>query len=344
MKKTILTGLRPTGNLHLGHYFGAGQNYVKLQDDYEFFLEIADVQALTDNFNNPDKVRTNVYELTKDNTEATDEFNRSTEKLMETMAEEVKAWDEIKTARKKSFSNVNSEFGYYSDLSRELNKITKKNGEIKKGYEKRAQVIATTLNDALGTEITLNGNVVESYKNVQKEIKRTIAVKKAEAQLSADQEAYDTALQNKKPALENLNNAKIDLANYQEQQKKLKSKLAETKKEYDIVTSNSSGESVRNSPVLEKYQKLLSKINSVNGKISSTKENIKDYQDTYLSYVNTIENHTNLLSAIENGSIKDINKSIKGLTLGYVRPKGKHDSVNNRINAFNILKMLLIVL
>ena len=66
MKKTILTGLRPTGNLHLGHLFGAGQNYVKLQDDYEFFLEIADVQALTDNFNNPEKVRKNVYEITMD--------------------------------------------------------------------------------------------------------------------------------------------------------------------------------------------------------------------------------------------------------------------------------------
>ncbi len=66
MKKTILTGLRPTGNLHLGHYFGACKNYLKLQDDYEFFLEIADVQALTDNFNNPDKVRLNVYEITKD--------------------------------------------------------------------------------------------------------------------------------------------------------------------------------------------------------------------------------------------------------------------------------------
>ena len=66
MKKTILTGLRPTGNLHLGHYFGAAQNYVKLQDDYEFYLEIADVQALTDNFNNPEKVRKNVYEITAD--------------------------------------------------------------------------------------------------------------------------------------------------------------------------------------------------------------------------------------------------------------------------------------
>ena len=64
--KTILTGIRPTGNLHLGHYFGATRNWVKLQDEYECFFEIADVQALTDNFDNPDKVRKNVKELTLD--------------------------------------------------------------------------------------------------------------------------------------------------------------------------------------------------------------------------------------------------------------------------------------
>ena len=66
MKKVILTGLRPTGNLHLGHYFGAGKTWREVQDDYDFYLEIADVQALTDNFNDPEKVRRNVYEITKD--------------------------------------------------------------------------------------------------------------------------------------------------------------------------------------------------------------------------------------------------------------------------------------
>ena len=66
MKKTILTGLRPTGNLHLGHYFGAGKTWREIQNDYDFYLEIADIQALTDNFNNPEKVRTNVYEIDKD--------------------------------------------------------------------------------------------------------------------------------------------------------------------------------------------------------------------------------------------------------------------------------------
>ncbi len=66
MKKTILTGIRPTGRLHLGHYYGATKNWVALQDDYNSFFEIADVQALTDNFDNPDKVRTNVREIAID--------------------------------------------------------------------------------------------------------------------------------------------------------------------------------------------------------------------------------------------------------------------------------------
>lgn len=66
MKKNILTGIRPTGNLHLGHYFGACKNWVELQDKYNTKIEIADVQALTDNFNNPEKVRKNVRELTLD--------------------------------------------------------------------------------------------------------------------------------------------------------------------------------------------------------------------------------------------------------------------------------------
>lgn len=64
--KTILTGDRPTGRLHLGHYFGSLQNRVKMQYDYDTFILIADVQALTDNYDNPDKVRNNVKELAID--------------------------------------------------------------------------------------------------------------------------------------------------------------------------------------------------------------------------------------------------------------------------------------
>ncbi len=65
-KKILMTGDRPTGKLHLGHYFGSIQNRVKMQYDYDTYILIADVQALTDNFNNPDKVRKSVKELTLD--------------------------------------------------------------------------------------------------------------------------------------------------------------------------------------------------------------------------------------------------------------------------------------
>ena len=64
--KRILTGDRPTGRLHIGHYFGSLKNRVKLQNEYETYIEIADVQALTDNFNNPDKVRKNVRQVVLD--------------------------------------------------------------------------------------------------------------------------------------------------------------------------------------------------------------------------------------------------------------------------------------
>ena len=67
-KKRTLTGDRPTGRLHIGHYFGSLQNRVKMQEDdsLERFVMIADVQALTDNFNNPQKVRDNVYQVLLD--------------------------------------------------------------------------------------------------------------------------------------------------------------------------------------------------------------------------------------------------------------------------------------
>ncbi|MQQ99130.1 tryptophan--tRNA ligase [Glaciimonas soli] len=64
--KTVLTGDRPTGPLHLGHYVGSLQNRVKLQKDHRQFILIADAQALTDNFDNTEKIRTNILEVALD--------------------------------------------------------------------------------------------------------------------------------------------------------------------------------------------------------------------------------------------------------------------------------------
>ena len=65
-QEVVLTGDRPTGPLHLGHYVGSLANRVVLQDMYKQYVMIADVQALTDNFSNSQKVLDNVLQVAFD--------------------------------------------------------------------------------------------------------------------------------------------------------------------------------------------------------------------------------------------------------------------------------------
>jgi tryptophanyl-tRNA synthetase len=69
MSKIILTGDRPTGRLHIGHYVGSLRRRVELQNSGDFdeiYIMVADAQALTDNFDNPEKVRENIMEVALD--------------------------------------------------------------------------------------------------------------------------------------------------------------------------------------------------------------------------------------------------------------------------------------
>ena len=79
-RKRILTGDRPTGRLHIGHYFGSLKKRIELQEnpEYDPYILIADVQALTDNFNNPEKVRKNVREVAIDYLSAGIDPNKTT--------------------------------------------------------------------------------------------------------------------------------------------------------------------------------------------------------------------------------------------------------------------------
>jgi len=65
-RKKILTGDRPTGPLHLGHYVGSLKNRVKLQEDYDCFFIIADYQVLTDHLQDTKKISQNIKEIVLD--------------------------------------------------------------------------------------------------------------------------------------------------------------------------------------------------------------------------------------------------------------------------------------
>jgi len=66
-KKRILTGDTPTGNLHLGHYVGTLENRVKLQDEYEIFIILANVHSFTTNYEDPQRIRRDTFDVALDN-------------------------------------------------------------------------------------------------------------------------------------------------------------------------------------------------------------------------------------------------------------------------------------
>jgi tryptophanyl-tRNA synthetase len=77
-KKIILTGDRPTGPLHLGHYVGSQKSRIALQKDHTQYIMLADLQALTDHFDNPQKIRANIKEVVLDYLSIGIDFSEST--------------------------------------------------------------------------------------------------------------------------------------------------------------------------------------------------------------------------------------------------------------------------
>jgi len=78
IKDRVLTGDRPTGRLHLGHYLGSLKNRVKLQDEYQTFVLIADIQALTDYYDRTEIISKSVFELMKDYLAVGIDLNKTT--------------------------------------------------------------------------------------------------------------------------------------------------------------------------------------------------------------------------------------------------------------------------
>lgn len=114
----------------------------------------------------------------------------------------------IETQNQKLASDM-QQISKTEELWQELQKITDENGKVKSGYEERAKVVTSALSKALGTEINLNGDVVQGYKDIQSEIDNLIRKKKAEAIMSAQEEAYTEAFSARQDAYKQI----LDLQN-----------------------------------------------------------------------------------------------------------------------------------
>lgn len=133
--------------------------------------------------------------------EAWKETNELTNRVMGLKDE----MDEYSRSLRDNASNELAHIDKTKQLRDELKNLVDENGKVKDGYKERVQFILGQLNEALGTEYKLNGDIIEGYQTLQSEIDKTIEKKKAEIKLNVSKAEYEKAVEKEREATQNLN-------------------------------------------------------------------------------------------------------------------------------------------
>ena len=142
---------------------------------------------------------------------------KKAQEFAEEMADEKQSFEEYNQSINETTNSNLAQINSVDRLKNELSTLVDENGKVKEGYESRVSFILNELNKALGTEYNLNGNIIQSYKDLQAEIDTTIEKKKAEILLNAEQEKYSNAISQEEEAVKNLTTARENLLSVQDE-------------------------------------------------------------------------------------------------------------------------------
>lgn len=302
--------------------------------------------------------------------ESQDKLNEAHEQAQEEIKELKDANDEYVQSKKDAASEVESEFQYYDNLWGELQGIVDQNGKVKKGYEDRAKFITNELSRVTGDEITWNGNVIQSYKDLKGSIDDALESKKALAMLSATEDAYQTAVSG-------LSKAKSDaISTYAEKKKAQKERdsAAETAQKYNTEGLDRNKKIIKiagwafengkisqtdyqkylkdaqNKQNTAKNERALSSFGAAYGAESQkAKDNLKEkektlkeveskyneYQRKLVNYNSTIQNYENLTAATAKGNTEEIKTAMSDVANSIVTyTTGTKDALEQQVNDF----------
>lgn len=222
-----------------------------------------------------------------------------------------KEWENLKEARQQALDSSATEINKIENLKNSLSLIVDENGKVKEGYEERAKYILGELNKALGTEYELNGNIIENYQDMQKEIDNLIQKKKIELTLKAYEAEYQQALTKQSEATKTL--------------AKLRDKYNETL-----------GKTASNAQEAMKKEIELNHIGSL----------IKDQTKLIGEYGYTIENYDNLTQASISGTAEEVQTALDKMGVSYDEAKQKvntslTEQIGSQQNYVNLLKQSL---
>lgn len=232
------------------------------------------------------------------------------------------SYDSLRTSIDNNVSAIETEYDHYESLADELGTLVDSNGKVKEGYEDRVNFILNELNDAVGTEMTLTDGVIENYQEQTAEIYNLIEAKKANAVLSANEEAYTTAVQNQDSALQtlvdtqNLYNEKV--ADMNTKYTSLQNIMGMSVSEYAQMNGLEEDAIETKALLAEAQQKANDEYNASVGAVSEARTALQNAEDTYVGYQTTIQNYEGLSSAIISGDADKINTALENMTNNFI--------------------------
>ena len=235
--------------------------------------------------------------LSKEQYAYADSINESTKQMQEaidTQTEFRQSQDDILNSTLTEADNVQK-------LSNELQTLVDKNGKVKEGYEGRVDFILNELNDALGTEYKLNGNIVESYDEIVSSIDTLIQKKRAQAILENEEAKWNEAMSNKSAAYDDMIAKEEELATAKQKVLEAQENLANADDRFAATSTLA-------------YQKQLEQAERLQ---SQAEQNLTNSKNIYKSYLDDIANYENDYEVVLNGTNEEINKLINSRTYTY---------------------------
>ena len=303
--------------------------------------------------------------------ESQDKLNEAHEKAQEEIKELKDANDEYVQSKKDAAAEVESEFQYYDNLWGELQGIVDQNGKVKKGYEDRAKFITNELSRVTDDEITWNGNVIQSYKDLKGSMDKALESKKALAMLSALEEPYQTAVSGLKSAKNDVANGYVAKKSAQKDVDLAKAKVTQmsvTGLSPSQMALKYAGWGFENGKISQQYYQEILKdfqngenmykhfedLSKSVGRAYSEAQNeaknnlkakqiefdkadgkYKEYQKKVVDYNTTIQNYENLTAANAKGNTKEIKAAMSDLSNNIVTyTTGNKAALEQQVNDF----------
>ena len=237
-----------------------------------------------------------VYALMADKSkDSTVKLTEEQRKNIEQAHKNAEAYAEMDKQRQESMASVQAEYGHYSELNEELKGLIDSSGKVKEGYEERANFIVNELSSALGMEKDKIWEIVKSNEELGDSIDKLIEKKKAEAILTANEEAYKTAVKKRNKILSDYQKSLKDLSETEKTYGETKKKADEAMELYYELLK-SSPEAAKDH--LDACDSIIRKNEEAKESYEKAKKAVEEDESTYVGYVTTIKNYEGLSAAI----------------------------------------------